>query len=103
MLISREKRRSNIVEYLLYMYQIEDIIRSFQFDITQIDANVVQRFDQPAAIKLEIKLWYADLIDKMQQQQLQLISSSTQLQQMLKIRCSLRSQIQTNLSIRTTR
>ena len=64
MLISREKRRSNIVEYLLYMYQIEDIIRSFQFDITQIDANVVQRFDQPAAIKLEIKLWYADLIDK---------------------------------------
>jgi len=50
MLISREKRRSNIVEYLLYMYQIEDIIRSFQFDITQIDANVVQRFDQPAAM-----------------------------------------------------
>lgn len=71
MLISREKRRSNIVEYLLYMYQIEDIIRSFKFNITQIDTNVVQRFDQSAEVKLEIKLWYADLIDKMQQQQLQ--------------------------------
>jgi len=71
MLISREKRRTNIVEYLLYMYQIEDIIRSFKFDIAQIDANVVQRFDQPTAVKLEIKLWYADLIEKMQRQQIQ--------------------------------
>ncbi|MFT6166634.1 MAG: hypothetical protein ACJAV5_000628 [Vicingaceae bacterium] len=71
MLISREKRRSNIVEYILYMYQIEDIIRSFNFDISQIDVNVVQRFDQSTAVKLEIKLWYADLIDKMQRQQLQ--------------------------------
>ena len=71
MLISQEKRKSNIVEYLLYMYQIEDIIRSFQFDINQIDANVVQRFDQPPAIKSDIKMWYADLIDKMQRQQIQ--------------------------------
>ena len=71
MLISQEKRKSNIVEYLLYMYQIEDIIRSFQFDINQIDANVVQRFDKPPAIKLDIKMWYADLIDKMQRQQIQ--------------------------------
>ncbi len=71
MLISREKRRTNIVEYLLYMYQIEDIIRSFRFDITQIDTNVVQHFDQPTDVKLEIKLWYADLIEKMQRQQIQ--------------------------------
>lgn len=71
MLISQEKRKSNIVEYLLYMYQIEDIIRSFQFDINQIDENVVQRFDQPPAIKSNIKMWYADLIDKMQRQQIQ--------------------------------
>ena len=71
MLISREKRRTNIVEYLLYMYQIEDIIRSFQFDLSQIDTNIVQRFDQPMAVKSEIRLWYADLIEKMQRQQLQ--------------------------------
>ncbi|MFT5666100.1 MAG: hypothetical protein ACI9DK_000278 [Vicingaceae bacterium] len=71
MLISREKRRTNIIEYLLYMYQIEDIIRSFKFDLSQLDSNIVQRFDQPNEVKLEIKKWYAELIEKMQRQQLQ--------------------------------
>lgn len=71
MLISQSKRQSNIIEYLLYMYQIEDIIRSFKFELVQIDTNVVQRFDQSAAVKLDIKKWYAELIEQMQRQQIQ--------------------------------
>lgn len=68
MLIARAKRNSNVIEYLLYMYQIEDIIRSFKFDINAIDQNIVQKHEQPADIKREIKTWYANLIDRMQQQ-----------------------------------
>lgn len=83
MLISQEKRSTNIIEYLLYMYQIEDIIRSFKFELSQIDANIVQRFDQPPAVKLEIKMWYADLMDKMQRQQIQRSGHLQELRQVI--------------------
>lgn len=65
MLISRLKKETNIIEYVLYMYQIEDIIRSFQFDINLIDQHVVQQFDQSDDVKLEIRHWYAGLISSM--------------------------------------
>ncbi len=71
MLISRAKRKSNIIEYLLYMYQVEDIIRSFQFNLTTIDTAIVQKHEQDDEVKREIKLWYANLIDKMRMQRIE--------------------------------
>lgn len=71
MLIARVKKETNIVEYVLYMYQIEDIIRSFQFDLEKIDRAIVQQYDQNDKVKAEIKAWYADLIDKMEVQGIQ--------------------------------
>lgn len=68
MLIARLKKETNIVEYLIYMFQIEDIIRSFQFDINRIDQNIVQQFDQPNEVKAEIKAWYLQLIKEMQEE-----------------------------------
>jgi len=71
MLIANAKKESNIVEYLLYMYQIEDIIRSFQFNIDMIDASIVQQFDQSEAIKSQIRDWYIELIEKMKAQSIE--------------------------------
>lgn len=71
MLISQSKRQTNIIEYLLYMYQIEDIIRSFQFNLTAIDAAIVQQYEQSDEVKQKMKLWYADLIDKMRLQRIE--------------------------------
>lgn len=71
MLIARVKKDTNIIEYVLYMYQIEDIIRSFQFDLEKIDRAIVQQYDQPEKVKIEIKAWYADLIEKMEIQSIQ--------------------------------
>jgi hypothetical protein len=71
MLIARVKKETNIIEYVLYMYQIEDIIRSFQFDLEKIDRAIVQEYDQSVKVKTEIKAWYADLIEKMQAENIQ--------------------------------
>jgi len=71
MLIARVKKESNIVEYVLYMYQIEDLIRSFQFDLERIDRELVQSYEQTEKIKTEIKAWYSDLIEKMKSQNIQ--------------------------------
>ena len=33
MIIAKQKRRENIAEYVLYMWQLEDLIRAYNFDI----------------------------------------------------------------------
>jgi hypothetical protein len=65
MLIAREKKKSNIAEYILYMWQIEDIIRSFGFSSERVKAGIVDRFDQPAQVKNELMQWYLSLMKMM--------------------------------------
>jgi hypothetical protein len=65
MLIAREKKKSNIAEYILYMWQIEDIIRSFGFSPERVKAEIVDHFDQPARVKNEIMQWYLSLMKMM--------------------------------------
>lgn len=43
MYIASQKRKENIAEYLLYMWQIEDLIRANGLDIDRIQANVIDR------------------------------------------------------------
>lgn len=65
MLIARQKRKENIAEYLLYMWQIEDLIRANCFDMDQIRTTIVSQYDQPDNVKEEIAHWYEDLIEMM--------------------------------------
>jgi len=65
MIIAEQKKRTNIAEYILYMWQIEDIIRVYKLDIELINKNIIEKFDQPESVKREIKLWYSELIDLM--------------------------------------
>jgi hypothetical protein len=65
MLIASLKKETNIVEYVLYMYQIEDIIRSFQFNLDLIDQHIIQKFDQDEEGKGKIRAWYIALIRSM--------------------------------------
>ena len=65
MLIAREKKKTNIAEYNIYMWQIEDIIRSNQFDLTQITDSIISRFDASTEVQYEMKFWYQNLIESM--------------------------------------
>ncbi len=42
MLIAQKKIHENIAEYILYMYQIEDVIRSYEFDLERIITHFVR-------------------------------------------------------------
>lgn len=68
MLIAQKKRKENISEYLLYMWQVEDLIRANHFDSDEIRRNLVDRYDQPADVKDEIARWYEELADMMRQE-----------------------------------
>ena len=65
MLIANQKREENIAEYLLYMWQVEDIIRAHKLDIISIQKNIIDKFDQPEEVRKEIWTWYQNLIDMM--------------------------------------
>ena len=65
MLIARQKRKENIAEYLLYMWQVEDMIRACSFNLGRINENIIDCFDQPPAVKNEMREWYQNLIDMM--------------------------------------
>jgi hypothetical protein len=62
MLIAREKRKLNIAEYILYMWQVEDIIRACSFNISLIEKNYISKFKPSPRVSDEIKNWYANLI-----------------------------------------
>lgn len=68
MLIAQKKHKENISEYLLYMWQVEDLIRANHFDSDEIRRNLVDRYDQPATVKDEIARWYEELADMMRQE-----------------------------------
>lgn len=65
MLIASRKRKENIAEYLLYMWQIEDIIRANGLDIDRIKTSVIDRFPLDDAQRKEMTEWYESLIEMM--------------------------------------
>ena len=68
MIIAKQKKQENIAEYILYMWQIEDLIRAYKLDVTEINKNIVDKFNQPEPIRKEIANWYLGLIDLMKEE-----------------------------------
>ena len=66
MITASQKKRENIAEYLLYMWQIEDLIRANGLDIDKIKEPVIKHYtgltDQQ---RKEMREWYESLIDMM--------------------------------------
>jgi hypothetical protein len=71
MYIASQKRKENIAEYLLYMWQIEDLIRANDLDIDKIRTNIVERYGLTDEQKHEMLEWYESLIDMMRRENVQ--------------------------------
>jgi uncharacterized protein DUF4924 len=65
MIIAKNKKRDNIAEYILYMWQVEDMIRSVNLDIDVIYSSLINNFDINETDKAETKKWYEDIIEEM--------------------------------------
>lgn len=71
MIIAKEKRKTNIAEYILYMWQIEDLIRAYGFNIDRIENEYISRFQGDDKLKLEIRDWYNNLLLMMEKERIQ--------------------------------
>lgn len=61
MLIAQKKRKENIAEYILYLYQVENLIRAFQLDIDLIWKELVSKYNADDKTKNDILNWYKNL------------------------------------------
>lgn len=71
MLIAQKLRKQNIAEYLLYMWQVEDLLRANNLDVDQVDQNLVQQYKESESVTKEIREWYESLIEMMRMEGVQ--------------------------------
>jgi len=69
--IAQSKLQENVAEYILYMYQIEDLIRSFQFDLDKIMYDFVLPQLPDRSFETQYRQWYGDLIQQMKSQKIE--------------------------------
>lgn len=68
MFIAREIRKTSIAEYLLYMWQIEDIIRAYDCSLSRLRNEYIDKFDYTDEQKEEETDWFGDLIRMMNEE-----------------------------------
>lgn len=65
MIIASKKRKENIAEYLLYMWQVEDLIRAYGLNLDLIDEAIVSKMGLDEETHKRVLEWYESLIDMM--------------------------------------
>lgn len=65
MFIANQLKTSNRAELLLYLWQIEDVLRAYQCDITKLENSYLTRFDVNDDQRAELVRWYSDLCTMM--------------------------------------
>ena len=61
--IAQAKRKENIAEYILYLWQIEDLLRALQFSPEAIYSQLVAPRDVEEEQKHIYLLWYMDIVN----------------------------------------
>ena len=68
MIIAEQLRNSNRAEYLLYMWQVEDIIRAYDCYMPVIRKQYIEQFDYSDEQKEELADWYGNLVRMMNEE-----------------------------------
>lgn len=63
--IATQKLKNNIAEYILYMYQMEDLIRAYDFNLEEIRNYVVSHYPIPDHEKGKTLDWFEEIATEM--------------------------------------
>ncbi len=66
--IAQQKREDNIAEYILYIWQLEDLLRAMQFSPEAVFRTLVAPRDASDQWKLAALEWYMDIARLLQQE-----------------------------------
>ena len=71
MFIARKLKKENICEYLLYMWQVEDLIRAFNLNIDVINERIISQYTVSEDERKSLYDWYESLIEMMRLENVQ--------------------------------
>lgn len=66
--IAQARRKENIAEYILYLWQIEDLLRALQFSPEAIYSQLIAPRDLSEEQKNIHLLWYMDIVNLLRQE-----------------------------------
>lgn len=61
MFVAQQKRKENIAEYILYLWQLEDLLRALQFSPDAIWRHLVEPSGCSELEKQQLLVWYTEL------------------------------------------
>ena len=61
--LAQAKRKQNIAEYILYLWQLEDLLRAMQFSPEAIYSQLVAPRQIDEGVKHEYLIWYMDIVN----------------------------------------
>lgn len=67
--IAQQKRKENIAEYILYLWQIEDLLRALQFSPEAVYSTLVKPRKLESAQEQILLAWYLDIAGLLAQEQ----------------------------------
>ena len=71
MIVAQKLRKQNISAYIIYMFQVEDIIRAYGLDVDRICNEYLPRFQYTEEQIAAQRDWYAGLVRMMQEEGVQ--------------------------------
>ncbi len=71
MFIAQKLKKENICEYILYMWQVEDLIRAFGLDLETINTRIIKPYPVSETDRKTLFEWYESLIEMMRLENIQ--------------------------------
>lgn len=68
MIVAQKLRKQNISAYIIYMFQVEDVIRAYGLDVDRICNEYLPKFQYSEEQIADQRDWYAGLIRMMQEE-----------------------------------
>ena len=68
MFIAKEIRKTSIAEYILYMWQLEDLIRAYDCSLSRISDEYISKFNYTDKQKAAENEWFGNLIRMMNEE-----------------------------------
>jgi len=69
--VAYQKKKENICEYFLYMFQIEDLIRACKCDKSLIESQLLPKYPSDLTVRNEVRQWYSGLTDQMVEERIE--------------------------------
>jgi len=68
--VADNKRNENIAEYILYMWQVEDMVRAMNLDISKVKEMIIDQAEVSESDRIASYQWYENIIAVMKRSQI---------------------------------